>query len=48
MRRLAAVLVLALALGALAGCGRKGRLQPPPPESALAPPVVAALAEAPA
>ncbi len=47
MRRLAAVLVLALALGALAGCGRKGKLQPPP-ESALAPPAVAAPTDAPA
>ena len=35
MRALAAALVLVVALGALSGCGRKGKLQPPPASTSM-------------
>jgi|GEM_PF-5099858 len=39
MRALTAVLVLVVALGALSGCGRKGKLQPPPASTSLVAPL---------
>ncbi len=48
MRILTAALVLVVALGALSGCGRKGKLQPPPASTSMVEPLDMSASAAPA